>query len=983
MNPTRERGTHISFYSPVGEWKLKSGEAAGFWQSYCDHASSPNVLLSIGERVPDSMHVVFELNLSFDLTNDVKWRHPEIWETFLSHFVMTAQYSLLELVEIDLSTNPICLVATVLTRPPSTASALIGKDRITTLNYSFQIHFPFIYTETSLITQLFRPRLIRNLHAFKLTNLLDRETLLRWGDNLHFYSVDDWLPMYRSSEEATKPPYSLLYTWPYIPLESAELIPPNIPIGDLIDLTNHNDVIRGLVSEQELINDEIENKHWIPMLLSVSHFPYMVKIRDEHLIVNLPSEEVFRDFGERHDNEREELPMETAHRFLRMIAETRFLEEESWEIIGRALYSVSNGGPDGLNTWLEYTERAISSRGARPEWLNDDYRSECGVIYDTFYDSSYTIKTLGWFARLDSPALYTEWHSSWVHYAAEDFLMVDANSAVLAAEILYRMFWLEYICVSLRHNSWYFFTGHLWNDCENGSDLRNCISRDLLEYFKKIQEALEKKRPPAKKSYSRRGNNTNNNNDNGDIHRAIRNVLTTPFIENVMKEAKFKFHFRRFVEFRDRNTDLMGLLNGVLQATSKRIHIRNGIPEDYLTRTTGTPYHSYYTWEHPIVMELNLRLQMIFPDPGLYNRMMRFCASLLRGRNRLKIFPIFTGDGNNGKSVFIKLLEAVFKGYLIKLPVTSICGKYNESSSGPSPQMARGDGARLAIIQEPEDNQEMNKGLIKGLTGGDSYFARMLHENGRDIVATFILILVCNAIPLIPRPDRATKSRLEIFPFLSMFVPANSARETFEEQMQERRFPMDYNLEDKMSRFASAFLWIMVQWYEQFLDEGIGFHPEVEQIKNEYWENTDVFHQFIGAKIIAADTTEEETGRIIPDPTKFTSMTDIYDCFQRWYAISYPGTKPFTRSMLKSELTVRFGRQMEGPGWYGIQLNEQEGNSISYVGKQKDANQVAQMQAYNQSLQQNSIVPGLDPFIPGEIAPSAIGFDFNMKAMTH
>src|SRR5690606_1722159 len=150
----------------------------------------------------------------------------------------------------------------------------------------------------------------------------------------------------------------------------------------------------------------------------------------------------------------------------------------------------------------------------------------------------------------------------------------------------------------------------------------------------------------------------------------------------------------------------------------------------------------------------------------MLHHFLKFCASCLRGGNNDKIFPIWTGDGDNSKSMMVKLFESTFGEYCLKFPVQMLSEKA-ANSGGPTPQLARAKGSRIAFLDEPEDDVTLNKGIIKRFTGGDSFFARLLQDNGGDIKSTFKMILTCNKVPVITNPDPAIKKRVTLFPYES------------------------------------------------------------------------------------------------------------------------------------------------------------------------------------------------------------------------
>src|SRR5207237_92100 len=164
----------------------------------------------------------------------------------------------------------------------------------------------------------------------------------------------------------------------------------------------------------------------------------------------------------------------------------------------------------------------------------------------------------------------------------------------------------------------------------------------------------------------------------------------------------------------------------------------------------------------------------------------------------------------------VKLLQIAFGMYAINMPVSFLGGKTNNSSSA-SPELARSKGTRLAIMTEPDEQQDkLSAGKIKRNTGGDSQYARFLHSNGGDITCLYKMLLMCNDIPEIIglAADEASMKRLLILPFLSQWI--DDAPHNIDEQYKLKKFPVNECFEDEISGMASCFIWVLVQYFESY-----------------------------------------------------------------------------------------------------------------------------------------------------------------------
>jgi phage/plasmid-associated DNA primase len=300
----------------------------------------------------------------------------------------------------------------------------------------------------------------------------------------------------------------------------------------------------------------------------------------------------------------------------------------------------------------------------------------------------------------------------------------------------------------------------------------------------------------------------------------------------------------------------------------------------------------------------------VFPDPKLLHHFLKFAASCLKGRNSDKLFPIFTGEGNNSKSMIVKLFEKTFGDYCVKFDISNVTSR-NGNPNAPSPQLARSKATRLAFMDEPEDDIPLNKGVLKRWIGGDSFFCRMLQDNGGDVEVTFKLVLTCNKVPFIPK-DTAITNRVDLYPFLGTW--SRDAPASPEEQDRLHIYPLDELFENKIPALSLGFIWMITQYYVYYATEGLKHKPQIVIDTTEaYWRENDVYAQF------AADCITEVIRDGVRDNSARVSLNQVYDEFKNWYKNSFPALKIPTRPVVKSELVSRWGK-LAGKYWFGIKI---------------------------------------------------------------
>ena len=244
--------------------------------------------------------------------------------------------------------------------------------------------------------------------------------------------------------------------------------------------------------------------------------------------------------------------------------------------------------------------------------------------------------------------------------------------------------------------------------------------------------------------------------------------------------------------------------------------------------------------------------------------------------------------------------------YAIKLPTSLLTGKRTQASSA-CPELARaGNGVRWAVLQEPEKTDVINVGLLKELSGNDTFFARRLHENGREVHPMFKLACICNDKPKLPNNDQAAWNRIRVFPFESTFT--SDAPNTFEEQLRQKKFPKDGNFRDKIPDMIEAFAWYLLDYRKKNLHKKKVIPDKVLMATRHYQKSNDIYRQFIEECI-----KEDKKSQI--------SVTEIYNVFNEWYKES---GLPFSAKPIRNDVREYFeklwGESKKGVIWPGYKI---------------------------------------------------------------
>ena len=374
----------------------------------------------------------------------------------------------------------------------------------------------------------------------------------------------------------------------------------------------------------------------------------------------------------------------------------------------------------------------------------------------------------------------------------------------------------------------------------------------------------------------------------------------------------------------NKNPNLLGCSNCVIELTEEKAIQREGKPEDFITKKIGVPYMTNYSYDHPDVKDIINYLRQVFPNEEILDYMFKDLASMIYRRNAEKLCRVWIGDTNGSKSILMKMIRCWLGDYYCDLPEEFFSGK-KMGTSGPSPELAQCEDAAVAFTSEPDSDESWKGARIKRITGGDSFYARSCGEDGGTIESTFKYILVLNIVPDINGMDEATKNRFMMIPFEGRWLKPeeeelNPLADTFEKQIKEKRYRMDPRFEENIPRLAGALNWLCIKNYERYLREGLVRPNYIKNFMEEYWSKNDPFNAFIDENL---EIPKKEDG--LTDDNKYITATDIYPKYRSWYKQNYPNFKPVEKSKFISFMSGpdRLGKQ-KGRRWYGYSVRDKK-----------------------------------------------------------
>jgi len=587
---------------------------------------------------------------------------------------------------------------------------------------------------------------------------------------------------------------------------------------------------------------------------------------------------------------------------MRCLSPDRYNSYELWIKSGLCLKNIS---PDLFNIWNKFSKQADAY----------DSKADCLKKWESFgenYNNPMTEGTLHYWAKLDNPDEYK--------IIIEESLDKLINQSVVEggthddiARVVFEYFKDEYVCADLKSNLWYKFNGTLWKPCKNGYLLQN----ELPSRIKLIYDRARRKYMDLQNIDPNDKNHDTNKEKADKIYSQLKNV---PFQKNIMEACKNKFYSDDFHETMDSNTKLLCFENCIFDLNKNML--REGRPEDKLTISTnyklpilpnelpmdvptlwkniqnreGIIEKDWKTVKQPSkkfkerATQIKKFLLKVLPNlsdleetPGeIRGYCLKYIASRLCG-NVSNRFSIWTGSGGNGKSVLLDLIRYTLGEYCMNIPVTLLTQKRKASNSA-CPEKARTRGARLCYMQEPDENEKINAGEMKELSGGDMILARNLYQEPFEFKPQFEIVLMCNDKPRIEDKTNGAWRRVQVYPFNSRFVD-----EISQVDHDKHVYKADKQLQDIVPDWNVIFMGLLLNEWCSMGSDSIDVPKSIRMETENYKNQNDIIGQWFNDQVIEC---MEET----------TSFRDLCNYYESWLELVYGKNMKIDKLTFKERL---------------------------------------------------------------------------------
>lgn len=420
-----------------------------------------------------------------------------------------------------------------------------------------------------------------------------------------------------------------------------------------------------------------------------------------------------------------------------------------------------------------------------------------------------------------------------------------------------------------RYNStrktWMYYNGIKW--CEDEAGLRAAESLKLLQYSL-IQHALHYA-PDDEKflqfvvSYG--------------SHSKRRNVLT---------DAQSVFPLSD--EDLDKNPYLFNCQDCTIDLETGKAHEHSA--SDLISKVSNV----YFKTDVDKIIEARERWEKFVdeimegdePKKAYLKRMIGYC--LTSSTSEECFFILYGPKTRNGKSTFIEPIRLMLGEYAATTePATFQATKQAKEGGRASPQLAGLAGMRMIITSEAPQNMTFDEALLKTLTGGDTVYARRLHENGFNFKPQFKLIMNTNHLPRINDNTLFKGDRVRVV--------------TFDRQFSEEE--RDKKLKQKLSSpesLSGIFQWALEGYSDFLIQHGLNEPKSVLNAIKKYDEDSDTIKQFVDDVLIPTDGHN-------------VSGTSAYIAYRNWIISS--GQQPLGKFNFFKILKERF--IMDESGYVG------------------------------------------------------------------
>ncbi|GAX86067.1 hypothetical protein CEUSTIGMA_g13481.t1 [Chlamydomonas eustigma] len=321
-------------------------------------------------------------------------------------------------------------------------------------------------------------------------------------------------------------------------------------------------------------------------------------------------------------------------------------------------------------------------------------------------------------------------------------------------------------------STWYRFEGHSWKKDANCTRLRKALAVELVGQIGLTVQSIITSDPDDTSSISSASQHQTPSAAKVLVDRLMKIVAKLkdkPYKDSLVVELMQFLLDEEFTSKLDSHKHLIGFEDGVWDLDLGLF--RPGVPEDFISLSTG---YSLTTKAQLPTVAVTEYWSQLHPNEDQRLYVCQMFARQLFGDKGSNLFHIHAGEAAsaaNGKSTFFEILQGVLGSYMVKVDVSHFLQKNRTEVGKPMPLFEDWKGARIMYCTEPNQDEHINSGVLKSLTGGEEIQYRLCNSN---MIVKFRLQakfhLMCNDAPKLEGEDQGVRRRIRKIDYVSSFV---------------------------------------------------------------------------------------------------------------------------------------------------------------------------------------------------------------------
>lgn len=422
--------------------------------------------------------------------------------------------------------------------------------------------------------------------------------------------------------------------------------------------------------------------------------------------------------------------------------------------------------------------------------------------------------------------------------------------------------------------------------------LELALSRALPVHIRNVLDFIEKQEPSAEDETAQKRL--------AKIKAGLLNTITrlgsTAIVSGVIGKCEKIFRVRGFIRQLDKNENVIGVGNGVLQLYP-RVELIQRYHEIPIVRYTPVDFREYDV-NNPYIKELETAIRDLFAgEEDAFYFTMCYLASSMDGRNKIPLLFLWMGEGSNGKSFLLEmhinmLGQVVNGGYGTKMSIAFLT---KDRKDGPDSEKMLLKHARFAYFSESDPGEYIKTGNVKEITGGENISAAEKFQKQDNFRVHCHFVVASNNDPRITGSDHGTWRRILVYRFKMKLCNNPDPNNPYEKQV-------DSKFSDSVNRnpeYLSAYMSIMSKYYKLYIEKHQGDlskipKPSIDRDTKAYRNEQDTINRFINDRVVHIGPLNEEG-----EPTDHISLEDVANAYIIWYRSSIADIKLTTMDIVK------------------------------------------------------------------------------------